>query len=389
MASNKPSTPVASPKYPKTVRIDAPQTPPAEKSNRRLLALLQTPEQPGETLPFSPGLKRTNLGTLKLPDYKLNNSQLLPFGSGLLKTPRGGDYDSDDKETPRNSSSSRRNSFRLSRTPQFFSPGKRLFDESSPNKHELSEISTQLKSRLSLALGQLQKSEKALVLPVKLDFTEFCHTLTRESPTKKLMALLPRLRANMNLQTLQRLPAPVKLTSSGGSLQELKMLPVFTNDKFGERISIPSPDEESSAQSALLAAFLRLKERQRRLLTERKGSLAPGSRPTLGIGPPKLPLINMAVNAKNGNSEEDAVYSLMSLLSPQLKQRPNLPNLGLHQHSRLISQNSNSATSPDSLRSLSVVMPMLPPISGLIRRVDDEETDVEDDTEPESEDSGK
>ncbi|QEL57985.1 hypothetical protein CJJ09_000015 [Candidozyma auris] len=231
MSSNKPGTPISSPRIGKQVKLDVPSTPPAAKGKKR------------------PGLKRTSSGMLKSPDYKLNSTN--DGDPSILKTPKNSGYDSDERDTPRKS--------KLVRTPQFFSPGKRLFtDENSPNKQELAEISSQLKSRLSSALGKVkgQDKDKSQIAPVKLDFSDQSFT------------------------------------------------------------------------------------------------------------PPQ-------------DSEQDAVYSLMSLSSPQK----------LHDsrgHSRQQSQNTNST---QTSRSSSVVNTVLPPISGIMKNVDNDETDIEESTMSEGEES--
>lgn len=344
MSSNKPGTPVTSPKIPKAANLGVPSTPPAAKQKKRLLAYLSTPDQP-VGLPFSPALKRTNSGTVKSPDYKFNDAQS-PYG--VLKTPRNSGYDLDEKETPRR---------KLLRTPQFFSPGRRLFaEENSPNKEELAEISSQLKSRLSLALGKLKGQDKPTVAPVQLDFTELSFTSTESPKRLRVPSLLPR--TNVNLQTLQQSPAP------------LKRSPVL---EPSERIYIPAPDEELSAHNALLAAFSRLRGKSRaqsNASERRRSSIVLAFSDTHPFSAPKLPPINVAFS-KNEDSEQDAVYSLMSLASPQLAQRASKT------HSRLHSQNNNS---PTSSRSSSLAQTVLPPISGIIRQVDNDETDVEDET---------
>lgn len=390
MSSNKPGTPVSLPKIAKSVKLDVPSTPPAAKGKKRLLAFLATPEQPGDQLPFSPGLKRTSSGLLKSPDYKLNSSTSDP---SVLKTPKNGGYDSDDKDTPRR--------LKLLRTPQFFSPGKRLFtDELSPNKEELAEISSQLKSRLSSALGKVKgqdrERDKSQIAPVKLDFSDQSFTSTKESPTKMLKSSSPRfsstprgntlltpLRANLNLQTLQALPVP----PSQGHNEKLGQLPEFKRD----RIRMASPEADSNAQNALLAAFSRQKEKRRsfsNISERRRSSIAltlngqglEGSPLKDKDGPPKLPPINMAFNNKHSppqDSEQDAVFSLMLLSSPQKL-------VDSRGHSRQQSQNTNST---HSLRSSLVVNTVLPPISGIIKNVDNDETDIEETTMSEGDDT--
>lgn len=378
MSSNKSGSPVRSPKPPKQVKLEAPKTPPRSSSTKRLLAFLVTPEQPKDNLPFSPGLKRTNLGSLKSPDYKLNTqgSQSPYLAAAVLKTPRNLGYESDERETPHKT--------RMLRTPQFFSPGRRLFaEDQSPNKQELVEISTQLKSKLSSALGKLKGHEKSAVAPVKLDFSELSFTSTLDTSSKKLRLVAPsalppaapNLRTNINLQTLQQLPqAPRRNLRTMFSEQQLRQSPPLTDN----RLLLPSPDEESSAQNALLAAFSRVQTKSRRysgtgdrrslvmaLLRDPHGLQNGHSHPHV-----QLPPLNVALTNNQGDDvEKDAVYSLMSLSSPQLvKKRTQTPSA---LHSRLHSQNENL---PGSSR-LSLVQ--LPPIAGIIRKLDNDETDVE------------
>lgn len=396
MSSDKAGTPVLSPKIAKTVKLDVPSTPPAAKGKKRMLAFLATPEQHVDQLPFSPGLKRTNLGLLKSPDYKLNSSA----DPSVLKTPRNGGYDSDERDTPRR--------LKLLRTPQFFSPGRRLFaDEGSPNKEELAEISSQLKSRLSSALEKVKGHDpKGQIAPVKLDFSDQSFTTTRESPTKVLKTSSPRAvlgsflplmqRANLNLQTLQASPVPL----SRGFHEERLHQPADVK-KAHDRVSIPTPEEDSNAQTALLAAFSRQREKRRSssYANERRRSIIgqmlnghgtnPDGSPLKGLGlsgghekeysHPKLPPINVAFNSKHSppqDSEQDAVYSLMSLSLPQKM-------VDSRGHSRQQSQNTNST---HSLRSSSVVNTVLPPISGIMKSVDNDETDIEETTMSEGDD---
>lgn len=322
---------------------------------------------------------------MKSPDYKLNtrDSQSPYLAHAALKTPRNSGYDSDERDTPHKN--------KLLRTPQFFSPGRRLFTEDqSPNKQELLEISTQLKSKLSLALGKIKGHDKLAVAPVKLDFSELSFTSTLETSPKKLRlqalsALPPSAalsRTNINLQTLQQLPvAPKRNLRTFVGDNMLKQSPPLPGDRF----SMPSPDEESSAQNALLAAFSRVQTKNRRysgtgerrgsvvlLLLFRDNSNGPGSHSNLPHV--KLPPLNVALtnNHQGDDVEKDAVYSLMSLSSPQsMKQRTGTASA---LHSRLHSQNENL---PVSSRSSSV---QLPPIAGIIKKVDNDETDVEDET---------
>lgn len=422
MSSGKPTTPVSSPKMPKTVKLNAPSTPPSTsraKSKRLLATYLKTPEQHVDSVPFSPSLKRTSSGHLKSPDYKLNNHNVLsPYSSAsLLKTPRHSGYDSDENKQD--------GRLRLLKTPQYFSPGKKLFSEdTSPSRDDFSEISSQLKNRLSSALGKLQQQQLQLqTLPGKMDFTELSFTSTK-SPTKKLKSSLhstPRekfspsasvQKANINLQTLQLSPLPAysppALSSAqfeprvnpGSPNRNLRTSPVLTRDLQGspgqkERvIDMPSPNEESSAHNALMAAL----SRQRR---KSRGSFSSNKPKTVheveeaGPQPPslKLPPINVALATKDqeerpAHNEQDAVLSLMSLSSPQARK---------FSHSRTHSLNTNSAgssrsssvalTSPQPTQAQNASHPTLPPISGLINLslfgpktdTDNDETDVDDD----------
>lgn len=376
MSSNKSGSPVRLPKPPKLVSLEAPKTPKPATSKTRMLMLLVTPEQPLDSLPFSPGLKRTNLGSLKSPDYKLNShgGQSPYMASSVLKTPRNSGYESDERETPHR---------KLLRTPQFLSPGRRLFNEDqSSNKRELLEISTQLKSKLSLALDKVKGGDKHGVAPVKLDFSDLSFTSTRDLPPKKLplqpSSTLPPssslMRTNMNLQTLQQLPnVPVRHLRPHQALDtQLRQPPQFENGP----VSIPSPDEESSAQNALLAAFSRLQSKNRRYSgTERQSSVVLQLRESPHV---KLPPLNVALSTnQGGNVEREAIYSLMSLSSPQAVKKPHGTPSALHSrlHSGLQSHNDYS---PVSSRSSSVAV-QLPMISGLVGKVDNDETDVEDD----------
>lgn len=367
--STKNSTPTSSPRAPKSVRVEAPSTPPlAAKPRIRVLAGLSTPDPLHDSVPFSPGLKRSNSGLVRSPGdvmspYSANN---------LLKTPgNGAEVGEDDDDTPRRA--------KLMRTPQYFSPGKRLFTEdSSPNKKELGEISSQLKSRLSLAFGSLQQREKAGsgvgIAPVKLDFAGGPFLPGKqESPTRMAMG-----RTNLNLQTLQA--SPQIETRSRHASFDLRHSPILGGDalqflsfEHQQVVSIPSPDEESSAHNALMVALSRAKERRKSHTNEHR-------RPSFGLRLPlKLPPISVgALLDANGTSEQEAVYSLMSLSSPQANK---------HDFSALQSAaQMHVDTSKELSRSSSVAMPVLPPVAGLTRNPDDDETDVEVDTASEDDD---
>ncbi|GEQ71112.1 hypothetical protein JCM33374_g4793 [Metschnikowia sp. JCM 33374] len=315
----------------------------------------------------------------------------------LLKTPGNPDYDSDGRETPRRS--------KLMRTPQYFSPGKRLFtDDSSPNKKELVEISSQLKSRLSSAFGTLQQKEKAgsAISPVKLDFSSGSYIASKNSPTRMTSGSPPPPdrtssaalnSTNLNLQTLQASPRiETGPKSRKASFDHSSLL--FADSKqhqtqpphsIHHSMAMPSPDEESSAHNALMVALSRVKERRRSHNNEHRRPsfssgfadsfhVSPHKQQPLGSLPLKLPPINARLSIKpEESSEQEAIYSLMSLSSPQSNK---------HDFSSLQTAASMQATShvdgsKESSRSSSVVMPVLPPVSGLIRKYDDDETDVE------------
>lgn len=401
--SGKPSTPISSPKIPKNVKLNPPSTPPSKSKLKRLSgSFLKTPDRHDDSLPFSPSLKRSNSGTIRSPDYKLSENPNIqsPYGSNLLKTPRHTDYDSDE-----NTSSNR---FKVQKTPQFFSPGKKLFDDnSSPSKENLSEISLQLKNKLSSALGKLQLQKQSHEdTNNKLNFTELSFTTINESPSKKLKSSLtdnkwsPSLsvqKANLNLQTLQQSPIPKNSPTFSQFTKfdtvDLKQSPIDDESRF---VNIPSPDEESSAHNALLAALSRQRRKSRSYsnssspnrpkVINNEASIYSNVSPSIGANassfnhhPVKLPSLNMALKARseldesdsspknnNGNNEQDAVLSLMSLSSPQSVK---------FTHSRNQSLNNNSPPSYASSINQSPQnqhgqpLPVLPPISGLIHSV--------------------
>lgn len=388
MSINDPKSPVSSP-TPKSVRMDAPSTPPRHK--RLSATFLQTPDLNYDQVPYSPSLKRTSSGSYKSPDDKLSSHNVAsPAPGNILKTPRPSGYDSDDQIEPR----------KVPKTPQFFSPAKKLFnDDDQPP--ELAEISLQLRSRLSSAMGKLQQNKLS---PTKVDLVDLSFTST-VSPSKKLKVngrlahsapLLPQgsptrhtdvsesvsQPTNLNLQTLQHSPVPRGTSSFPHSPQPgLKQSPQFADQE--RVINVPSPDEEASAHNALIAAISRQRRKSRTSFSSaEKRRLSSITEAPLGL---KLPPINMPLKQdKKPINEQDAVYSLMSLLSPQSMK---------FGHSRSQSLNNNT-TSTSSSRSSSVVSPqlstVLPPISGLINTTsasastgynnDNDATDIENDS---------
>lgn len=419
MSTGKPTTPLSSPKVTDKNSI-RPSTPPPSSSGDNSLhrisaSYLKTPE-PTLEVPFSPSLKRTNSGSYKLPDYKLNHNNVTsPYSSAnLLKTPRHTGYDSAERR------------LKLQKTPQYFSPAKKLFqnEDGSPNKEDLTEITLQLKTRLSSALGKLQRDDSSASRN-HITFTELSFD-SETSPTKKLKPESDKKvwspsnslqRANLNLQTLQQSPLPKNTTSphlvqpssfvSSNSNSPLKQSPFLHNDLENRPyLNMPSPDEESSAHNALLAALSRQRRKSRSsfsLGTKRRSSIVTandeGSTLILQQQQPttpsqqqsvKLPPLNIALGSDirgepygsglpsfeaketRKTNEQDAVLSLMSLSSPQSIK---------FGHSRNHSLNNNNTTtsvsSPGSSRSSLVIvqspqnplplpMPILPPITSLV-----------------------
>lgn len=431
MSGEKPTTPISSPKLDKNMKLETPSTPPSRHRQKRISAsFLKTPEQPSDMLAFSPSYKRTSSGNYKSPDYKLN-THVAPSPYSSLKTPRHTGYDSDDSNER----------IKFQKTPQYLSPGKKLFNDDSSNKEGLSEISLQLKSKLSSAAGKLhqqQQQRQQEKIPGKIDFNELSFSLAT-SPTKKQKANQEKQwnptnsgqTTNLNLQTLQQSPVPASspsflLTSQFQQGRGLKQSPTLSNDHQSHEIHMPSiDDEESSAHNALMAALTRQRRKSRTSFSSSQRRPSASStlydsqpsnlaQPLLASGslqhiathgqvlhhqqqpPLKLPPIN-ANNPKESDkpvNEQDAVLSLMSLSSPQSVK---------FSHSRTHSLNNNS---PGSSRSSSVAINspgnqstnnMLPPISGLINpktshdtknNYDNDETDVEDDATDDDIDNG-
>ncbi|CCE83625.1 Piso0_004209 [Millerozyma farinosa CBS 7064] len=431
MSEGKPSTPVTSPKMSKSFRFSSPTTPPSKHRPKRNSAtmLLKTPEQQQEHLTLSP-LKRPNGLNLKSPEFGLNiSSGQSPYST--MKTPQQSGYDSDD-----GGSEARK----FQKTPQYFSPGRKLFSEELGSKEELSEISSQLKSRLSSALGKVQKQQHQDdkdKLPGKLDFTDLSFTST--SPTKKNLPGRERWSmintyspVNLNLQTLEKSPAlnssssfSQPVTSPEHSTQYLKTSPMFTGDHESHVDLSSIGEEESSAHNALMAAL----SRQRRYRTfhsrRRSLNLVPGDPPKVlqpplhppvlqpsqqSYQPPSLSLHDEGMHRKapslSGNSdsprnEQDAVLSLMSLSSPQSVSFS-------HRRTQSLNSISHSSKSPSSVNASPTKKTNdpndrmeLPPISGIFdtkgkvapsssqSKVDDDETDVEDETDVDQESQEK
>ena len=345
---------------------------------RRHMATLSHPKETADLIPASPSLKRTNSGTLKSPDYRLNTNDVM--SPGLLATPRGTAYDSDDKEALVK--------LKLTRTPLFFSPKARIGDENTPLKEDLSHISHQLKDKLSLALGSVQRKERHSVSPSRLNFAEsFWLGTALESPTRRKgsFAQSPSRNlaaASINLQTLQKSPCVFSnsrrhLPSSTFGLQQL------ANFTCEQPLKLPSPDETSaqSAQSALLEAFSRSQKRRQSDANEHQSPLGSTSsiQGSLHVLPFQLPdskprnvpfthpsnSVAEPLKTKD-DSEQDAVLLLMSLASPRGVKKP----LG-------DSFTVPAGRLPGHTRTPSNGAPILAPLVERPMKVDDDETDIE------------
>lgn len=351
--TERPTTPISSPKVQVPIKLTEPSTPPSEKKFNRLSSFLTTPDQSLDNLPYSPSLKRPNESS------KLNSHNILsPYHSNLLKTPRHSGYESDENDS---------NKLKMQKTPMFFSPGKKLFDNEAKEKEreELKEITYQLKGKLSHAIDKLQKQQKFNKGSYKFNFTELNFS-SESSPTKKLKSSLQRdlskpqteslNKANFNLQSLTN--ENTNLSQDLSSPNSLKTSP-FIAEKRERVINIPSPDEETSAHNALMATLSRQQHTSKSHKSKTKNL-----RPLSLDASYKLPPLNVAVaesangfkfgagsemKPKKEQNEQDAVFSLMSLSSPQSNK---------FSHSRTQSLNNNS---PISSRSSSVVLPLPSP----------------------------
>lgn len=377
MSTNEPEVPMTSPKLRKSIPREVPSTPTSR--TRRRMAALSPAGDTNDLVPVSPGMKRTNSGKLKSPDYRLNTKDVM--SPGLLSTPRNSGYDSADEKEPTPK-------LRISRNALFFSPkAARKGDENTPHKEDLNQISSQLKDKLSLALGSVQRKERHAVSPNRLNFTDNWQTNPMESPTRSKTSFAqspPRhlQTASINLQTLQQSPcvfsnSPRHPQSSSFGLQQP------ANFSCEQPLKLPSPDE-TSAHSALLEAFSRSKKRQQSDANEHQNPFGistpnltvalqvlpfevPETKPKLA--PYTLPSISVAAPLKpKDDSEQDAVLSLMSLASPQGLKKSLSHSFNM-QAGELVGLSQPSVAG--------VTMPVLPPILNLIRKMDDDETDVE------------
>ncbi|KAI5960696.1 hypothetical protein CANMA_003958 [Candida margitis] len=389
------------------INLEKPSTPSPPNRKRASASFLKTPEQPKDankrysaTLPYTPSYKRTSTGSYKSPDGKLVYQNVnSPFSAAhLLKTPRHSAIE----DSPTGEDEDGRK-VKMMKTPQYLGTAKKLFqgEDGSPNgnkRDDLTEISSQLRNKLSSALGKLQKDDATH--NSKITFTELSFdsqtSPTRKYTPKKHSALgnnwVPTntlQRANLNLQTLQQSPI-AKSNHSSPKLEQghgfrsnttspLKHSPVLKGDSQHSSHSrlnnMPSPDEETSAHSALLAALSRQRRKSRSSFSNpdgRRKSITVDGPPSLQITTQKevkLPPLNVALNGNYStpirgfsgkNNEQDAVISLMSLASPQSVK---------HGHSRSQSMNSNgnfatsgaafgdNIASPVSSRSSSVQIP--------------------------------
>ncbi|EGV64783.1 hypothetical protein PSN45_005133 [Yamadazyma tenuis] len=416
--TEKPSTPISSPKIPKTLKFSEPSTPSGDKKQRRLSGFLTTPDHRLDGLPYSPSVKRPSSDlSAGLSSHNVQSPQY----NNLLKTPRHSTagYDSDDNESSVK--------HKMQKTPTYFWSGKKLFTDEAANhkREELNEITLQLKGKLSSAIDKLQKQQKYTKNKYSFKFTEL--NLTDTSPTQgsrpsleQHLAQSPQTdlprpsitrdlsqdesalsKANRNLQTLTNDPEDISQPNPFLQGESLHTSPVLT-EKRERIINIPSPDEDSSAHAALMATLSR--QQQKTPSPASKKKFRPLSFDSAN-SKYKLPPLNVALTngaapvAHEKNTEQDAVFSLMSLSSPQSVK---------FTHSR--TQSLNNTGSPESSRSSSVVLPLplpspsqlhshhrtmsqgqtLPPISGILNeggRADNDATDIEDDMTDEDHDT--
>lgn len=404
-SAGKASTPVASPQMEQssTMGEQQPSTPQRESKGRLFSGFLNTPEHQEDHLKQSPSQKRSSTGAFKSPDYKLN-TQLSTSPYSTLKTPRHSGYDSDDS---------------VKGTSRFFSPAKKLFSEEPANKGELSEISVQLKNKLSSALGKLRQQKEEEPVPSKVDFTDLTFN-TNSSPTKKsrpsseiLSGPGTNLQANLNLQTLQRSPGPAASPSfrnSGVFSQSpsKQHSPFFGHDSVESFKMAPLDIEESSAHNALVAALSRQRRKSRSSFSNSRRPSLPslvsqdsqqvlhkrqtptnsqhGSPDRGHQVPQRRSLPPMPQDIHKPGNEQEAVLSLMSLSSAQSVKPSHSRHHSNELHSPL-SPNSPTAstlTGPQKKAALKNT-PIVPPISGLMnasksqtnKSYDNEETDIE------------
>ena len=400
-SAGKASTPVASPQMEQSSTMgEQPTTPHRESKEKLFSGFLRTPDHQEDHLKQSPSHKRSSTGAFKSPDYKLNaQSSGSPYST--LKTPKHSGYDSDDSAKG---------------TPRFFSPAKKLFSEEPANKGELSEISVQLKSKLSSALGKLRQ-QKEEPTPNRVDFTDLTFNTT-SSPTKKsrpsseiLSGPAANLQANLNLQTLQRSPGPAASPSfrnSGVFSQSpsKQHSPFFGHDSVESFKMAPLDIEESSAHNALVAALSRQRRKSRSSFSHSRRpslpSLGPqedhilhkrqtptGSQQELPDRSQQVPqrksLPPMPQDIQKPGNEQEAVLSLMSLSSAQSVKPSHSRHHSSELHSPLSPKSPTSNLAGPQKRTTPKDTPILPPISGLMnatapqtnRSYDNEETDIE------------
>ncbi|CAH6720539.1 hypothetical protein CLIB1444_04S02366 [[Candida] jaroonii] len=339
-------TPISSPKIPPQEML--PSTPPSNKKGR--LSSMATPEK-DTSMPFTPSLKRNsrNLGTIEQSPY------------GLLKTPK---LDSDDEDIGASGGSKRSSRYKFPRTPNYFSPGKKLFDdekekEKDKEREDINNITLQLKGKLTNALEKLNQKD---IKKSKFEFTELTFNI---SPTRKKDHDNPQFndylkKANLNLQNMTNFDNQSSILNKS---VELQSSPVIKEERD---IEIPL---ENSAHNALKATINRKSQHEDQIKHQvQQMSNKPPSTPKKINLPP--------INPKK-NNEQDAAYSLMSLSSPQQIK---------FSHSR--NQSLSSPQSNNGLVNDSVTLPplsptkqlvSLPPISGLIKN--DDETDIEEDSD--------
>lgn len=332
-------TPISSPKIPSQEMI--PSTPPSNKKGR--LGSMVTPEK-DTSMPFTPSLKRNsrNLGTIEQSPY------------GLLKTPK---LDSDDEDVGASGGSKRNSRYKFPRTPNYFLPGKKLFDddkekEKDKEREDINNITLQLKGKLTNALEKLNQKE---LKKSKFEFTELTFNI---SPTRKKEHENPQFneylkKANLNLQNMTNFDNTSSILNKS---VELQSSPVIKEERD---IEIPL---ENSAHNALKATINRKSQHEDQIKHQIH---------TITKSPSTPKKINLPPINPKKNNEQDAAYSLMSLSSPQQIKFSHSRNQSLS------SAQSDTVTLPPLSPTKQLVS--LPPISGLIKN--DDETDIEEDSD--------
>ncbi|CAN3359347.1 hypothetical protein DICA4_D15610 [Diutina catenulata] len=238
----------------------------------------------------------------------------LPFSPG---TKRFADHDDDDDDALAALQTPHPEPPKKPRTPQsVLGSARKLFVDDA---EDMVEISAKLKHRLSSAMTQIPPEPAHF----SLGTTPF-----GESPTKaKRVSWQPSNVVNVNLA--EGAPA------APGAERAARM-PKSTSMPY-----IPTPDDDTSAHQALLAAITRQRRKRRSFSHKRTASLDEVLRSGQGLPKPTPQFVSPmaqsrseagAATGKNGRrlslppltvaldektTEQDAVYSLMSLSSPR------------------------------------------------------------------------